>query len=404
MSTGSTGTPSSALSTARIVVVGSSLAGVRAAETLRRDGFDGSLTLVGKETHFPPYDRPPLSKQLLAGSWIPESARLKVDPTLKVDLLLGREATALDASNKRVELDDGGSLPYDGLVLATGATPRQPFPGANSLAGVHTLRTIDDCLALGADLGPSRRIAIIGAGFIGAEVAATCRGLGAEVTLIDVFTEPMLRVLGPTMGRVLASLHARHGVQMEFGRAVSGFVGEERVEGVLLGSGEKIPADVALIAIGVVPNTSWLVGSAAQLGDGVLCDSNCFVEGIDDAVAAGDVASWYHPVLGRTVRVEHWSNAVAQAQTAARNLLVRLRGSGEEHAFDALPYFWSDQYDWKLQFVGTPGAEVVVTDGSVDEERFVASYHSAGQLVGALCVNWPAQVPKQRSRVLAQAQ
>ena len=402
MPIGSKGMPSDSAGP-HIVIVGTSLAGVRAAEALRRDGFEGSLTLIGGETHFPPYDRPPLSKQLLAGSWEPDSARLKVDPSLDVELLLGRHATSLDGAQKTVHLDDGTSVPYDGLVIATGATARQPFADAASLRGIHTLRTLDDCMRLKDDLQPSTRVAIIGAGFIGAEVAATCRKLGNEVTLIDIFTEPMLRVLGPAMGAVLARLHARHGVQMEFGRAVSGFVGDERLEGVLLDSGEKVPADLAVIAIGVVPNTAWLEGSGAQLSDGVVCDEKCFVKGIDSAVAAGDVARWFHPALGKEVRVEHWTNAVAQAQAAARNLLARVTGKGDEQPFDVLPYFWSDQYDWKLQFVGTPGGDVVVTEGSVDEERFVAEYRTAGKLVGALCVNWPAQIPKQRSRIAAAA-
>lgn len=402
MPIGSTGMPSESPSgRQRIVVVGTSLAGLRAAEALRRDGFEGSLTLIGHETHFPPYDRPPLSKQLLSGAWEPDTARLKVDPALDVHLLLGREATGLDGNNKVVQLDDGTKVAYDGLVIATGATPRQPFADAAALSGVHTLRTLDDCLRLKERLQPGVRIAIVGAGFIGAEVAATCRERDVEVTLIDVFTEPMLRVLGPEMGAVLGRLHARHGVQMQFGRAVSGFIGDERLEAVLLDSGDKVPADVAVIAIGVTPNTAWLEGSGAKLGDGVICDEACFVTGLDDAVAAGDVARWYHPALGKEVRIEHWSNAVAQAQAAARNLLARLTDSGDERPFDVLPYFWSDQYNWKLQFVGTQGDDVAVTDGSIDEEKFVASYHTAGKLVGALCVNWPAQVPKQRSRISA---
>ncbi len=387
----------------RVVIVGASLAGVRGAEALRRAGFSGRITLVGAEPHFPPYDRPPLSKQILAGTWHPEAGRLRLDDSAHLDLLLGRPADCLDLKQRTIHLD-GVTLPFDGLIVATGATPRSLRDGAQAPGrGVHTLRTVDDCLRLRDELRGATRVAVVGAGFIGCEVAATCRMRGLDVTLIDVLRQPMLRVIGPEMGEVLADLHRDHGVRLMLGRKVAGLTAlDQGARAVLLESGEQVEAEVVVVALGVTPETRWLENSGLPLSDGVLCDEHCFAKGTDVVVAAGDIARWDHPVLGTSLRVEHWSNAVGQAQIAARNLAARLAGRAEQEAYATIPYFWSDQYDWKLQFVGVTGEQVEVEEGSVGSGIFTVTYRSAGRLVGALCVNQPAQVPKFRRRIMAE--
>lgn len=387
-----------------VVVVGSSLAGVRGTESLRRAGFTGQITLVGAETHYPPYDRPPLSKQILAGSWEAGAGRLRLDEGVGVDRLLGRTATGLDLVRRVVRVEDA-QLPYDGLIVATGATPRNPWADTWSPArGVHVLRTIEDSLTLRDQLRSAARVAVVGAGFIGCEVAGTCRALGLEVTVVDTLPWPMMRAIGPEMGQVLAAFHRSRGVRMELGRRVVGPVGSDRVTGVLLDGDEVIDADVVVIAIGAVPETGWLEGSGLELADGVVCDAECFAIGTDSVVAAGDVARWAHPMLGELVRVEHWTNAVTQAELAARNLAARLAGGPAAEQYTAVPYFWSDQHDWKVQFVGfAAGGEVTIAEGTPDSGRFVAAYHRAGQLTGALCVNWPGRMPSYRRRIVAES-
>jgi NADPH-dependent 2,4-dienoyl-CoA reductase/sulfur reductase-like enzyme len=398
----------------RVVVVGSSLAGVRGAEALRRAGFTGGITLVGAEAHFPPYDRPPLSKQILAGSLGPEEGRLRVDSALNADLLLGRRAVGLDLARRTVLLDEGpdaGSedraLPYDGLFVATGASPRNPWADRTPEQGVHTLRDLDDCLRLRDELRGPVRVAIVGAGFIGCEVAATCRALGLDVTLVDALPLPMLRAVGPEMGEVLAAFHRSRGVRLALGRSVAGLVGHDRVKGVLLDGDELVEADVVVVATGAAPQTGWLENSGLALADGVVCDERGFATGAPEVVAAGDVARWTHPLTGTGLRVEHWTNAVGQAQVAARNLAARLAGTEPAESYATVPYFWSDQHDWKLQYVGFPSgqdgrARVGVELGAVEDGKFVATYHREGRLVGALCVNWPAQVAKYRRRIVAE--
>lgn len=390
----------------RVVVVGSSLAGVRGAETLRRAGFTGDITLVGAEAHFPPYDRPPLSKQILAGSLQPEGGRLRVDNGVNIELLLGRSAVGLDLSRRAVLLDDG-ALPFDGLFVATGATPRNPWADWTPEQGVHTLRNLDDCLRLRDELRSAARVAIVGAGFIGCEVAATCRALGLDVTLVDTLPWPMLRAVGPEMGEVLASFHRGRGVRLALGRSVAALVGHGRVKGVQLDGDELVEADVVVVATGAAPQTHWLEDSGLELADGVVCDAQGFAVGTDTIVAAGDVARWTHPMTGTGLRVEHWTNAVGQAQVAARNLAARLAGAQPAESYATVPYFWSDQHDWKLQYVGFGGGQadevrVEVELGAVEDGKFVATYHCEGRLVGAFCVNWPAQVSKYRKRIVAE--
>ena len=383
-----------------IVVVGSSLAGVRAVQALRREGFAGRLVLVGAETHWPPFDRPPLSKQVLTGAWEPDKARLRLPDPFDAELVLGRRAVALDLGESVLELDDGTALSFDGLVVATGATPIT-LPGTEGVAGVHVLRSIDDCLALRHDLSTARRVAVVGAGVIGCEVASSCRALGLEVTVVEALDVPLTRVLGPEMGRFAVSLHESHGVDLRLDTRVLAVEGDGVVERLSLSDGPDIEADVVVVGVGVRPATSWLDGSGLVIDDGVVCDEACVALGSDGrVVAAGDVARWTHPLYGRSMRIEHWTNASDQAAHAARALV---HGAGAAGPFSAVPYFWSDQHGTKFQLVGTsaPDDDVAIVEGDLGDGKFVATFGRDGTVVGALCVNWPARTVPWRQAVEA---
>ena len=370
-----------------IVVVGASLAGLRAVEALRRLGYAGRLTLVGAEARLP-YDRPPLSKQLLAGTQEPEDVALRREPwqDLDVDLRLATRAVALDPAARALALAGGERLAYDGLVVATGGRARS-LRGTDDLAGVHTLRTLDDALALRAALARGPRVLVVGAGFIGAEVAATCRARGLEVAMVEPLPAPLARGVGPEIGRVVEALHRDHGVDVRCGVGVTAFEGDGRVERAVLSDGSRLEADLAVIGIGMEPEVEWLAGSGLELRDGVVCDETLATRA-PGVVAAGDVARWPNPLFGEEMRVEHWTNAVEQAEAAARRLL------GSRQPFAPVPYFWSDQYDRKLQFAGRarPDDELHLVQGSFAERRFVALYARAGRLVGVLGMNRPAAV------------
>jgi 3-phenylpropionate/trans-cinnamate dioxygenase ferredoxin reductase component len=381
----------------RIVIVGASLAGFRAAEELREVGHDGPIVLVGDEPH-PPYERPPLSKQVLAGKQPPEAATVRATSgtveDLALDWRLGTVATGLDLADRTVLLAGGERLRYDGLVIATGASPRR-LPGTDHLAGVHTLRTLDDCAAIRAGLESSpRRVVVVGAGFIGAEVAATCRGLGIDVSLIEALPVPLERSLGPRMGAVMADVHRDHGVDVRLGVGVVGIDGGERVERVRLTDGTVLTADLVVVGIGVSPNTGWLDGSGLTIDNGVVCDATCLAA--PGVVAAGDVARWPNARFDEVMRVEHWDNAIEMGAHAARTLLA---GPGRALPFSPVPWFWSDQYDRKVQLAGRTGAgdTVEVVSGTVEERRFVALYGRGGRVVGVLGMNRPAQVMRWRS-------
>jgi len=375
----------------RVVVVGASLAGLRAAEALRSEGYAGRLTIVGDEAHWPPFDRPPLSKQLLTGEWDEERTRLRVsdDPALDAELLLGRRAVGLDTDRHVVTLDGGESLAYDGLVIATGARPRV-LPGVHGIEGVHVLRTIDDSRSLAADFAAGHAVAVIGAGFIGCEVAAAARSRGLDVTVIEALDLPLIRILGPEMGEVVATLHRAQGVNLRLGVGVAGISraddGAGRVERVELADGDSIEAGVVVVGIGVTPNTEWLEGTGITIDNGVVCDASLAAAGVDSVVACGDVARWPNERFGELTRIEHWTNAAEQAEHATRTLL---RGASASGAFTPIPYFWSNQFGVRLQFVGTgrPDDDIVIAEGAIDERRFVAAYIRSGRTVGALCVN-----------------
>ena len=373
-----------------ITIVGASLAGLRAAETLRRDGFSGRISLIGAEVHAP-YDRPPLSKQVLAGAWEADRAVLtpadRLEP-LGLDMRLGRRATGLDLSGRILEVD-GVSESYDGLLIATGARCRT-LPGTGHLAGVHTLRTLDDSLAiLEAIRGDPCRVVVVGAGFIGAEVASTAIGHGVPVTMVEALPVPLGRVLGDMVGSVIAELHLEHGVDLRCGVGVEAVEGGDRVESVRLTDGTVVEADLVVVGIGVVPDTGWLEGSGLTLEDGVVCDETCLAA--PNITAAGDVARWPNPRYGEVMRVEHWDNAVEQGAHAARRLL-----QSEEEAvpYAPVPWFWSDQYDRKIQLAGRarPDDEVRIVSGSLEERRFAALYSSDGRLTAVLGMNRPRHV------------
>lgn len=372
-----------------VVIVGASLAGVSAAKSLRRSGFDGSIALVGDEPHMP-YQRPPLSKQFLSGEWDRARIAHRVPDSLGIDWVLNARATTLDVARREVALADDRRLPFDGLVIATGARARKPRWYAE-LPGVFTLRTLDDALAIQAHVrAGARRFAIVGAGFIGSEAAATLRAANCEVTLIDVDPLPMLRALGETLARITYKLHETNGVRMALGVAVEGFVGTTRVEGVRLSDGRIVEADGVVAGVGVIPNVEWLRDSGVPLDDGVVCDATGAVPGCERIVAAGDVARCTHPYYG-AMRIEHVNSAIAQGDTAARTLLA---GPGAAQANAAIPFFWSDQHGSKLQLVGAPSSAdaVRVVEGGFDEKRFVALYERGDRPTGAFLVNSPHRV------------
>ena len=380
-----------------VTIVGASLAGLRAAETLRRDGFDGPVALIGDEFH-EPYDRPPLSKQVLAGDWEPD--RIALTPSdkladLDLDLRLGTAAVGFDLASRTLRLagdESGGeTLEVDALLIATGARCRtlgQP------LQGVHVLRSLDDCLGLRADFDAAPdRVVVVGAGFIGAEVAATARTRGLDVTMIEALDAPLIRVLGPEMGEVCAAVHRDHGIDLRTGVGMEGLDGADRVERVRLTDGSAVDASVVVVGIGVTPNTEWLKGSGLALDDGVVCDASGLAA--PGVAAAGDVARWPNRRFGYPMRVEHWDNAAAQGAHSARALL------GAAEPYEPVPWFWSDQYDRKIQLAGhvRPDDEVKVVAGSVDERRFAALYGRGGRLVGALGFNRPRHVMRYRAMI-----
>ena len=365
----------------RILVVGASLAGLRAAEALRAEGFDGELTVLGAEPHMP-YDRPPLSKEVLTGSMGRADIDFRISEDLNAEWLLGDAATGLDMERRVVTSVSGRRLGFDGLVIATGSAPRRlPLLEPGSLEGIVELRTVEDSLALRATLERKPRVVLVGCGFIGVEVASSARELGCEVDIVSL--DPPLIVAGKLFSDVCSEMLLDHGVRMHLGRQVTEVRGDGRVEAVTLDVGVRLAADVVVVAVGAYPVTDWLEGSGVPLDNGVVCDASCAVQGAPGVVAAGDVARWTNPLFGDApMRIEHWTNAAEQAGAAARTLL---HGSGRHTAFSSVPSFWSDHLGTRLQSVGLPllADRLEVVDGSVQERRFVAVGYRGEEIVGA---------------------
>ncbi|MCK1820097.1 NAD(P)/FAD-dependent oxidoreductase [Streptomyces sp. XM83C] len=380
---------------APVVVAGASLGGLRAAEQLRAAGWDGPVTVIGEEPYMP-YNRPPLSKEVLAGKASFDSLAFRPRAAVAdVEWRLGTRVVRADLDRRTVGLADGTTLPYAGLVVATGMRPRRlPCPGP--AAGRHTVRTLDDARALREALtGPGVRVVVVGAGFIGCEVAATAVTLGAaEVTVVDPLPLPMTGPLGDLLAQALRDRHEQRGVRFALGTGVTAFHGDDRVTGVELSDGTVLPADVVVESVGSVANTEWLDGNGLDLTDGVLTDEHLRVGGRPDVVAVGDIARFPNARYdGVPRRVEHWSIPTDTAKHAARVLAAHLNGTEPGlDPFAPLPTFWSDQHDFRLQSFGAPALgkdDVRVLEGDPDGD-VLAGYHADGRLVGVVALGGAA--------------
>ncbi|MER0484678.1 FAD-dependent oxidoreductase [Streptomyces sp. Edi2] len=377
------------------VIVGASLAGAKAAQALREEGFDGTLILIGEESERP-YERPPLSKGYLMGKDARE--QIYVHPPQwyaehHVDLRLGTAVTRLDPAPHEVTLADGSRLEYAELLLATGSSPRRlSVPGAD-LDGVLYLRTVQDSDRIKDAFSSASRVAVVGAGWIGLETAAAARAAGVEVTVLEMAELPLLRVLGREVAQVFADLHRDHGVTLRFGVQVAELTGSAgTVDGVLLSDGTRIDADAVIVGIGIVPNTGLAQAAGLQVDNGILTDERLRTS-TPGVYAAGDVANAFHPLLNRRIRVEHWANARHQPQTAARAML------GREASYDRVPYFFSDQYDLGMEYAGyaEPGGyDQVVFRGDAGAREFIAFWLERGRVLAGMNVNiWDVTEPIQ---------
>lgn len=378
-----------------ILIVGGGLAATRTAEQLRRAGYTGALTIVSDEVHLP-YDRPPLSKEVL---------RSEVDEvTLKprefydeqnITLRLGSAATSLDTAARTVTLDDGTTLGYRELVIATGLVPRR-IPSFPDLEGIRVLRSFDESLALRTHASAAQQAIVVGAGFIGCEVAASLRGMGVAVVLVEPQPAPLAAVLGEQIGELVARLHRAEGVDVRTGVGVAEVRGQDHVESVLLTDGAELPADLVVVGIGSKPATEWLDGSGIEVENGVICDAAGRTSA-PNVWALGDVASWRDPT-GHQVRVEHWSNVAEQARVVVPAMLGRDAPSAV-----VVPYFWSDQYDIKIQCLGEPLASDIVHLVEDDGRKFLAYYERDGVVAGVVGGGMPGKVMKTRGKIAAGA-
>jgi NADPH-dependent 2,4-dienoyl-CoA reductase/sulfur reductase-like enzyme len=372
-----------------VTVVGGAAAGLAVVETLRRRGFDGRIDWVGDEPHLP-YDRPPLSKQFLGGSWSDD--RLALRPAdaiadLGCERRFGVRAIGLDPAERRIRLADGDELRYERLVIATGCRARIPEPW-REIEGVLTLRTLDDARELRQRLDGAEHVVLVGAGFIGTELAATARTEGRRVTVVDPMPVPLGRAIGARLGAVVEKLHRERGVELRCGRSVVGIARQAGTLRIALDDEEVLEADLVVVGLGGVPNVGWLAGSGLEIADGVVCDRGLRVA--EDVYAAGDVASWPNPTLGGTrMRVEHRTNATEQGTFVAQALL----GEAPAEGLGSLPFVWSDQFDRKLQIFGRAGAteRSEVLEGDLEEGRFVAAIGGRDRVEAIVGMAMPKQ-------------
>jgi 3-phenylpropionate/trans-cinnamate dioxygenase ferredoxin reductase subunit len=381
--------------TGGIVIVGGGLAAARTAEQLRRSEYTGPITIVSDEDHLP-YDRPPLSKEVLRSE--------TDDVTLKpaefyeendITVLLGKAARSVDTAAQTVTLSDGSAIAYDELVIATGLVPKR-IPSFPNLEGIHVLRSFDESLALRQQAAAARHAVVVGAGFIGCEVAASLRGMGVDVVLVEPQPSPLASVLGEQIGSLVARLHRAEGVDVRCGVGVAEVRGAEKVQKVVLADGTELDADLVVVGIGSHPATGWLEGTGIEVDNGVVCDAAGRASA-PHVWAIGDVASWRH-ILGHQVRVEHWSNVADQA----RALVPAMLGQDAPAAV-SVPYFWSDQYDVKIQCLGEPEATDTVHVVEDDGRKFLAFYERDGVVAGVVGGGMPGKVMKSRAKIAAGA-
>ena len=367
----------------RYVIVGASLSGATAAVTLREEGADASVTLIGAENELP-YERPPLSKAYLRGD-VPFDKAL-VRPAAfyaehGIETILGARATRIDPSARIVELDDHRQVPFDALLIATGGRNRRVFIRGADLEGIYGLRTVRDANRIREEMVPGRRAVVVGMGFIGSEVAASLRQKGVDVVAIDPSKTPLFRVLGEAVGQTLADLHRAHGVRTIFEDTVTAFEGTRRVTHVVTKTGLRLECDFVVVGIGIEPAVEFLDGSGIHVDNGVVVDEYCQTN-VSGVYAAGDVANHYHPIFDRRIRVEHWQNAIKQGAAAARNML------GQHVAYDEIHWFWSDQYDTNLQYAGFHMKwEQLVVRGRLDSRNYLACYVNGGRIDAAVGLN-----------------
>ena len=383
-----------------VVIVGASLGGLRTASALRRLGFHGRITLVGDEPHLP-YDRPPLSKEVLTGEKQPDDTFFRTPEFFEgqgIDLRLGSQAVALDGDSRTITFVTGERLDYDAAVIATGARPRR-LPGGGAIPGVHVMRTLDDSTAISSSFDDARHLVVVGAGFIGSEVAASARSRGVEVTIIEAADQPLVAAVGAEVGERCAGLHGLYGAELRCGVGVAGIEEWSGGLAVVLTNGTGVPCDVVVVGIGVIPNIEWLEGSGIETDRAVLCDQYMRTS-LPDVYALGDLASWYNPRFGRRMRVEHWTNTVEQAALVARNILA----DDDPTPYAGIPYFWSDQYGHRLQLVGLASQdEVVFVQDPPGEPALLALYRRGDRLGGAFTIDRMVPLMKMRRLLLQEA-
>lgn len=378
-----------------IVVVGANIAGIRAVETLRTEGFDGSITLINGEQNLP-YNRPPLSKEVLTGRFALDDVTHRSEEyysDLRLNLRSGQLATSLDLHRQTVTVGNE-IVHFDGLIIATGCTART-IKKYEDLVGVHVMRTIGDAQRIRVALEAKPKVVVIGAGFIGSEVAASARSLGLDVTIIEVLPIPLVRAVGLEMGKACAKLHSDNGTHLRCSTTIDAIEGNGRVERLRLGDGTTIEADLVIVGVGVVPNVGWLAGSDLTVENGLVCDATLNV-GHPSVYAAGDVVWWPNGLFGTSMRCEHWTNGAEQGRLAARNLLV---GRENGRAYNGSCYFWSDQYGSRIQFVGIAHGEPAIVQGSINDSRFVAFYRCDDRIIGVLGMNSPKPVMKAKMMI-----